>query len=147
MKKIRLFLFLLLTVSVAFAQKEKTPKIEKAKILLDKGEVAEAKMIIDAATEHEKTMDKVKTWYYRGLIYESIYNSEDEAIKSLSDDAYNIAANSFLKVKEIEPEIINVIEFNNSIEKRLKLLKRLYDQGLINDEEYGKKRKEILNQI
>ena len=35
MKKIRLFLFLLLTVSVAFAQKEKTPKIEKAKIILN----------------------------------------------------------------------------------------------------------------
>ena len=104
MKKIRLILFLLLTVSVAFAQNEKTPKIEKAKILLDKGEVAEAQMIIDAATEHEKTKDKVKTWYYRGLIYESIYNSEDEAIKSLSDNAYNVAAEAFLKVKEIEPE-------------------------------------------
>ncbi len=104
MKKIRLILFLLLTVSVAFAQKEKTPKIEKAKILLDKGEVAEAQAIIDVATTHEKTSDKVKTWYYRGLIYETIYNSEDEAVKSLSDDAYRIAAESFLKVKEMEPE-------------------------------------------
>ena len=104
MKKIRLFLFLLLTVSVAFAQKEKTPKIEKAKLLLDKGEVAEAQMIIDAAVGNEKTKDKVKTWYYRGLIYETIYISEDEAIKSLSDNAYNVAAESFLKVKEMEPE-------------------------------------------
>jgi len=104
MKKIRLFLFLLLTVSVAFAQKEKTPKIEKAKLLLDKGEVAEAQMIIDAAVGNEKTKDKVKTWYYRGLIYETIYNSEDEAIKSLSDNAYNVAAESFLKVKEMDPE-------------------------------------------
>ncbi len=104
MKKIRLILFLLLTVSVAFAQNEKTPKIEKAKILLDKGEVAEAKSIIDAATKHEKTKDKVKTWYYRGLIYESIYNSEDEAVKSLSDNAYNEAAEAYLKVKEMEPE-------------------------------------------
>jgi tetratricopeptide (TPR) repeat protein len=104
MKKIRLFLFLLLTVSVAFAQKEKTPKIEKAKLLLDKGEVAEAQMIIDAAVGNEKTKDKVKTWYYRGLIYETIYISEDEAIKSLSDNAYNVAAESFLKVKEMDPE-------------------------------------------
>ena len=104
MKKIRLFLFLLLTVSVAFAQNEKTPKIEKAKVLLDKGEIAEAKSIIDAATTHEKTLDKVKTWYYRGLIYESIYNSEDEAIQSLSDNAFEVAAESFLKVKEMENE-------------------------------------------
>jgi tetratricopeptide (TPR) repeat protein len=61
-------------------------------------------MIIDAATTNEKTKDKVKTWYYRGLIYESIYNSEDEAIKSLSDDPFTEAATAFLKVKGMEPE-------------------------------------------
>ena len=74
MKQIKLFLILMLTVSIAFAQKEKTPKVEKAKILLDKGEVAESQQIIDAAIQHEKTKDKVKTWYYRGLVYESIYS-------------------------------------------------------------------------
>lgn len=104
MKQIRLFLILMLTVSVAFAQKEKTPKVEKAKILLDKGEVAEAQQIIDAAIEHEKTKDKVKTWYYRGLIYESIYNSEDQAIKGLSDNSFAEAATAFLKVKELDGE-------------------------------------------
>lgn len=104
MKQIRLFLILMLTVSVAFAQKEKTPKVEKAKTLLDKGEVAEAQQIIDAAIEHEKTKDKVKTWYYRGLIYESIYNSEDPAIKGLSDNSFAEAAKAFLNVKEIDGE-------------------------------------------
>jgi tetratricopeptide (TPR) repeat protein len=106
MKKISLFLFLLLTVSVAFAQKDKTPtpKIEKSKILLDKGEVVEAKQIIDDAIVHEKTIDKVKTWYYRGLIYEAIYNSEDQTIQDLSDDAFGEATNAYLKVKELENE-------------------------------------------
>jgi len=104
MKQIKLFLILMLTVSIAFAQKEKTPKIEKAKILLDKGEIAEAQPIIDAAIEHEKTKDKVKTWYYRGLIYESIYNSDDPAIKDLSDNSFVEAAEAFVKVKELENE-------------------------------------------
>lgn len=104
MKKITLFLLLMFAVSIVFAQKEKTPKIEKAKISLDKGEVAEAKQIIDDAIEHEKTMDKVKTWYYRGLIYEAIFNSEDAAINGLSDNAFDEAANAFIKVKEMENE-------------------------------------------
>jgi tetratricopeptide (TPR) repeat protein len=104
MKQIKLFLILMLAVSVAFAQKEKTPKVEKAKILLDKGEVAEAQQIIDAAIEHEKTKDKVKTWYYRGLIYEAIYFSEDAAVKGLSDNAFEEAAHAFSKVKETDSE-------------------------------------------
>ena len=104
MKKFNIFLFLLLSVSIAFAQKTPTPKIEKAKILLDKGEINEAKQIIDAAIEHEKTMDKVKTWYYKGLIYEAISNSEDEAIAGLSDNAFEEAADAYKKVKELENE-------------------------------------------
>lgn len=104
MKKIRLFLILLLTVSIAYAQDGKTPKIEKAKILLDKGEVAEAKQIMDAAIDHEKTKDKAKTWYYRGLIYEAIFNSEDDAIKGLSDNAYEEAVKAFQKVEEMDGE-------------------------------------------
>jgi len=104
MKKYNLFLIILLTVSIAFAQKEKTPKIEKAKILLDKGEIVEAQQIIDAAAVHEKTSDKIKTWYYRGLIYETIYNSTDPAIKALSDNAFGEAAEAYLKVKELDSE-------------------------------------------
>ena len=104
MKRVSLLLILLFSVSMVFAQSGKTPKIEKAKIHLDKGEIAEAKVIIDEAIVHEKTKDKVKTWYYRGLIYEAIYNSEDQAVSSLSDDAFIQAAEAFMKVKEMEKE-------------------------------------------
>jgi tetratricopeptide (TPR) repeat protein len=102
MKKLNLLLFFLVAFSmVAFAQK---PKIEKAKSLLDKNEIAEAKSIIDAAVDYEKTKDKVKTWYYRGLIYEAIYNSEDPAVQALSDDPFTEAVEAFKKVKEMEGE-------------------------------------------
>lgn len=103
MRKLNLFLiFLAATSAIAFAQPK--PKIEKAKILLDKNEIAEAKSIIDAAVDYEKTKDKVKTWYYRGLIYEAIYNSEDPAVQNLNDDAFQVAVDSFKKVKEMENE-------------------------------------------
>lgn len=102
MKKLNLLLFFLAAFSIAaFAQK---PKIEKAKALLDKNEIAEAKSIIDAAVDYEKTKDKVKTWYYRGLIYEAIYNSEDPAVQALSDDPFKVAVEAFKKVKEMEGE-------------------------------------------
>ena len=103
MKKLNLLLIFLAASSlVAFAQPK--PKIEKAKILLDKNEIAEAKSEIDAAVDYEKTKDKVKTWYYRGLIYAAIYGSEDAAVQNLSDDPFKEAVDSFKKVKEMEGE-------------------------------------------
>jgi tetratricopeptide (TPR) repeat protein len=102
MKKLNLLLFFLVAATmVAFAQK---PKIEKAKALLDKNEIAEAKSIIDAAVDFDKTKDKVKTWYYRGLIYEAINNSEDPSVQNLSDNAFEEAVEAFKKVKEMEGE-------------------------------------------
>ncbi len=103
MKKFNILLiFILASSMVAFSQSK--PKIEKAKILLDKNEIPEAKSIIDEAIEYEKTMDKVKTWYYRGLIYEAIYVSEDPTIQSLSEDPFTESAKAYLKVKEMENE-------------------------------------------
>jgi tetratricopeptide (TPR) repeat protein len=102
MKKLNLLLiFLVAATMVTFAQK---PKIEKAKVLLDKNEIAEAKSIIDAAIDYEKTKDKVKTWYYRGLIYEAITQSEDPAVQNLSNNAFEEAVEAFKKVKEMEGE-------------------------------------------
>jgi tetratricopeptide (TPR) repeat protein len=103
MRKLNLLLIFLAALSVAaFAQPK--PKPEKAKSLLDKNEIAEAKSIIDASVDYEKTKDKVKTWYYRGLIYAAIYNSEDPAVQSLSDDPFKVAVDAFKKVKEMEGE-------------------------------------------
>jgi len=102
MKKLNLILiFLMASMMVAFAQ---TPKIEKAKTLLDKNEIPEAKSIIDAAIDYEKTKDKVKTWYYRGMIYEAIYTSEDQAVKNLSDDSFEQSVEAYHKVKAMENE-------------------------------------------
>ncbi|MFK7952514.1 MAG: tetratricopeptide repeat protein [Ekhidna sp.] len=92
----------LLTVIIAlisvstFAQKK--PNINKAKAAMEKGELAEAKTIIDQAIEHEKTKDDAKTWYYRGMIYASLDTAMNEP------EARAVAMSSFNKSLEIDPE-------------------------------------------
>lgn len=66
-----LFLGLLLTGSAfSFAQPN---NVLNAYMLLQEGKLSEAKESIDAATEHPKTAEAAKTWYYRGRIYDAIY--------------------------------------------------------------------------
>ncbi|MCX6256325.1 MAG: tetratricopeptide repeat protein [Bacteroidia bacterium] len=64
-------------------------------------ELFKAKEHIDRATKHEKTMNLCKTWYYNGLIYQSMSDScMFSKIKKFCDlvpDAADIAFNSYIK--------------------------------------------------
>lgn len=101
MKRI-FFLMTLLVVSLTIqAQKQKKPNINKAEILRVKGELAEAKEIIDLAIDYEKTKDNGKTWYYRALIYATIDTTSNPEIAGLSDDALTISVESFAKATEL----------------------------------------------
>ncbi len=93
---------MLLMFVAADAQKKKKPNVNKAKAHWDKGELAEAKAIIDDATTFEKTMNDGKTWYYRGLIYASIDTTSNDAYSGLSDNALEIAMESFGKAQELD---------------------------------------------
>lgn len=99
------FLTMLAAVLCVAAVAQKKPNITKAKTALDKGELAEAKSMIDAAIDYEKTKDKAKTWYYRGLIYVSLdtINQEPGAMKTAMD--------SFNKSLELDPEQKTTTEF------------------------------------
>ncbi len=48
---------------------------------------------------------------------------------------------------QLSPELSQTPPPNLSIEERLQRLKRLRDQGLITDEEYGAKRRELLDRL
>ncbi len=87
---------------LAFGQK---PNINKAKAAFDKGELAEAKAIIDQAIEYEKTKDKAKTWYYRGMIYSSIDTSTNDP------DAMRIAMEAYERTLELDPTQKSINEF------------------------------------
>ncbi len=97
-----------LTISLAllcmavYAQK---PNINKAKAAYDKGELVDAKTIIDQATTYEKTMGKAKTWYYRGMIYVALDTSANEP------GAMKVALESFQKALELDPEQKSISEF------------------------------------
>ena len=71
---------------------------------MDKGELAEAKEILDAATTHEKTMDDGKMWYYRGLLYVQIDTTSNDAYKMLSNNPMETALKSFEKADELGDE-------------------------------------------
>lgn len=100
MKRI-LFLLLMLSTVVAFAQKQAKPNINKALNSWKEGKLSEAKEIIDAATTYEKTMNDGKTWYYRGLIYSTIDTTSNEQFKSLDPNPLKVAVESFAKAKSL----------------------------------------------
>ncbi len=99
MKKLILLLFIAAVAGVTYGQKK--PKINQAENAREKGELGEAKEIIDAAIEHEKTKDDGKTWYYRGLIYASLDTTSNPTYQNLANDPLEEAMRSFAKADEL----------------------------------------------
>ena len=57
---------------------------------------------IEPATEHKKTKDDAKTWYYRGNVYLSLHLTEKEEYKGLVDNPLKIAYDSYKKSLELD---------------------------------------------
>lgn len=104
MKFKQTFLFVFAAVLTLSAYAQKKPKINKANSARESGELAEAKSIIDAAIEHEKTKDDAKTWYYRGLIYATLDTTSNEQFSGLTDNALEEATKAFDKASELDPD-------------------------------------------
>jgi tetratricopeptide (TPR) repeat protein len=109
MKKIVPFL-LLLPLAVA-AQKEIKPSVSKAETALQKGNLDEAKSIIDATVANQEFMvDKKgqpsknasKAWYLKGMIYCAIDTTKIEKFKALDPDPFPAAKEAFAKAEEID---------------------------------------------
>lgn len=94
----RTFLTLLLAAFCIAGYSQKKPKINKALSAMEDGELAEAKAIIDAAIEHEKTKDDPETWFYRGQIYASLDTANNEP------GAKEEALKAFDKALELDPD-------------------------------------------
>lgn len=89
-----------LLVSVAvFGQKSKRTS---ANNYLGYGELDNAMEAIEPTITHEKTMNEAKTWFFRGQIYQAIYETQDEKYKSLHPKPLPIAAESFMKCMELD---------------------------------------------
>ncbi len=99
MKKLILLLVIAAVAGTSYGQKK--PKINQAENAREKGELGEAKEIIDAAIEHEKTKDDGKTWYYRALIYASLDTTSNPQYQNLASDPLAEAMRSFAKADEL----------------------------------------------
>lgn len=99
MKRNILFLLIMLVAGVAYGQRK--PKINKALKAVQKGELAEAKEIIDAAIEHQKTKDDPETWYYRGLIYAAIDTTSRQEFQDIQPDPLHTSVQAFEKAEEL----------------------------------------------
>ena len=100
MKKLSIFL-----LSVCFGAGVATAQpgaITNAILYHESGELDNAKTYIDKAAVNEKSETLAKTWYNRGLIYESILNSQKPEYKMLSDSAGVVAYNSYNKAVKLD---------------------------------------------
>ncbi len=102
-----IIIFLVCFTLAAFAQNDKKPKapnLEKAKSMMDKGDLAGAKDIIDYALIYDKTKDKSKTHYYAGLLYQTIFEKQDSGKLSppLDAEAFSKSISGFKQVEKLE---------------------------------------------
>lgn len=100
-KNIFVFVFAVLVTTASYAQKG---SITKAEGYLVKNELVSAKAEVDVAITLEKAVQKSKTWFTRGKVYQAIAISEDESTKAIDPDAVNKCAEAYNKVLEMEKQ-------------------------------------------
>lgn len=98
MKKLILILIACISFSAVYAQKS---KVVATYNYLRHQEYKKAKLSIDKAIVHPKTMNSAKTWWYNGQTYHKIvemcmYNN-DQAYCTLAPNAADIALDSYIK--------------------------------------------------
>ena len=99
MKKIALLIGLSMILSIGFAQNfERTSAYNYNK----DGKLDKAKIAIDKASVHAKTIGDPKTWLYKGQIYYSIAASPLPAYNELDKNAAKVSYDALKKAKELD---------------------------------------------
>ena len=99
--KQHLIIAIIFFAGILFANAQKA-KVTSANSYLSYGEIAKAKEAIDLASDHEKSKTLARTWFIRGKVYHSIFDSKDPSIKGLSPDALIIAYKAYIKATELD---------------------------------------------
>lgn len=100
MKQLPLLLAALIALPMlSFGQAK---NVRKAQASLEKGELAEAKQLIDPAINDEKTGDDGKTWYTYGDVYLAIATDSTNSVQA--ENPYQKALEGYRKTKELEKE-------------------------------------------
>ncbi len=139
MKKL---MILMVLVSIGFSGCGQKGLVTKSQNLKDTGKLEEALQNINQAVDPshdkaDKTIGWPRTWEVRGEVYQAVFQSEDEAVKNLSEDPLTEALNSYKKALELDDKG----RFDNSVKVKLTLLTNdLTNQAVqaFNDENYPK---------
>jgi tetratricopeptide (TPR) repeat protein len=99
MKKLVSLVIFCLMVFGIYAQNS---AVNKALQFKESGELMKAKEEIDLAVVNEKTMDKPKTWFTKGEVYEAIALSDDPEYQDMQDEALNEAVEAYGKAKSMD---------------------------------------------
>ncbi len=70
--------------------------------LVDKNKIVEAKQEIDSFEKNTKNLSNPVFWFYKGFVYQSIFESDNEAVKKLSENSLQVAYNSYVKALETD---------------------------------------------
>ncbi|MCJ8163558.1 tetratricopeptide repeat protein [Pontibacter sp. E15-1] len=98
MRKIFLTALAAASISVASAQNS---AVNSAILNHKNGTLDKAQADIEKATEHKKTKDKAKTWFYRGVIYQDMIGNPIYG-KLTDDNTPNIVLESYDKAIELD---------------------------------------------
>jgi len=133
MKKIALLLGLSMILSIGFAQNfERTSAYNYNK----DGKLDKAKLAIDKATVHAKTMNDAKTWLYKGMIYSNIATSPLPLYTELDPDAAKVAYEALKKARELDVKGKHTNDINSFLQT---LVNVFYSDGgkKFKDNDYG----------
>ncbi|MCC9135360.1 tetratricopeptide repeat protein [Pontibacter silvestris] len=115
MKKVLLTAFAAASISVASAQNS---AVNSAIMNHKNGTLDKAQADIDKAIAHDKTKDKAKTWFYRGVIYQDMIGNPIYS-KMTNDSTPTLVLESFNKTVELDGKDG---EFGKQVPDRLNML-------------------------
>ncbi|MBE0677630.1 MAG: hypothetical protein IH592_02585 [Bacteroidales bacterium] len=111
MKKITLLLLAVIFSAAAMAQKG---KITAAETFIREGAFDKAKVAIEEAVAHPKSMGLAKTYYVKGKLCQAAFDSGDPKFMDLYPDMLMEAYNNFEKAIQLDPKLKNTIIRDNA---------------------------------
>ncbi|MBL7926628.1 MAG: tetratricopeptide repeat protein [Bacteroidia bacterium] len=122
MKNLTILSLFVFTFNFTWAQKA---KVQTAYSYMKAEEFDKAKEAIDEASVNEASAVMPKCWYYRGLIYQSLYKNRKYG--ALAEDPLGEAYKSFSKALELDPKY----EYKDEIKAALMSINaNMFNEGL-----------------
>jgi len=109
-----IFLVIFCIFAATFAQAQ-TRDVRRANTQLNRGNLANAKQIIDQAMQDQTALNDAATYVVRAKIYMELYASQDAEIKALHENPLEVAYTSLQIAKEKDKTNANLIEIQQAL--------------------------------